>query len=100
MVAIAAIKAFGIPFPEFSQYIIFSLHFVLAKFAVAAIPGGGVLVMLPVMQAYLGLNADMLALVTALYVLFDPLITTCNVAGNSAMAIIFDKITSFRSSKS
>lgn len=94
MVAIAAMNAFGIGEPTYAQYFIFSIHFVLAKFAVAAIPGGGVLVMLPVMQNYLGLSSDMLALVTALYILFDPLITMCNVTGNAALAITFDKITS------
>jgi Na+/H+-dicarboxylate symporter len=35
----------------------------------------------------------MLGLITALYVLFDPIITACNIAGNGAMAIIFDKMT-------
>jgi Na+/H+-dicarboxylate symporter len=93
MIAIAVMISFGIEFPTLSQYILFSLFFVLAKFAVAAIPGAGVLVMIPVMQKYLGLSSDMLMLVTALYILFDPLITVCNVAGNASLAIIFDKIT-------
>lgn len=99
MIAIAVLFSFGQDSIPFSQYILFALHFVLAKFAVAAVPGGGALVMLPVMQQFLGLNSDMLALVTALYVLFDPFITACNVAGNGAFAILFDKITSvlFRS---
>ena len=96
MIAIAAMKTFGIEEPTFAQYLIFSLHFVLAKFAVAAIPGGGVLVMLPIMQNYLGLSSDMLALVTALYILFDPLITMCNVLGNGVFAIAFDKITQIK----
>jgi len=99
MIAIAAMKTFGIGEPTFIQYIIFSLHFVLAKFAVAAIPGGGVLVMLPIMQNYLGLSSDMLALVTALYILFDPLITMCNVLGNGVFAIAFDKIMSLSSNR-
>ena len=86
MLALAAIKTFGLPEPSLSQYFIFALHFILAKFAVAAIPGGGVLVMLPIMQNYLGLSSDMLAIVTAIYILFDPLITMCNVAGNSALS--------------
>lgn len=93
MVAIAVMTSFGMAAPFFGTYVIFALHFVIAKFAVAAVPGGGVLVMLPIMQNYLGLSTDMLALVTALYILFDPLITTCNVAGNGAMAIAFDKVT-------
>jgi Na+/H+-dicarboxylate symporter len=93
MIAMAAMSSFGIELPTIHQYTIFALHFVLAKFAVAAIPGGGILVMLPIMQKYLGFSSDMLALVTAIYILFDPLITTCNVCGNGALAIIFDKIT-------
>lgn len=92
MVALAVMVSFGMEMPVFGTYLMFALHFIMAKFAVAAIPGGGVLVMLPIIQQYLGLNADMLALVTAIYILFDPIITTCNVAGNSALAIIFDRI--------
>lgn len=92
MMAIAIIISFGNGMPELSKYIIFSIYFVLAKFAVAAVPGGGVLVMLPVLQKYLGFNTDMLGLITAIYILFDPVITACNVAGNGAMGILFDKI--------
>ena len=99
MMAIAVMTSFGMEFPSFSQYIGFAFQFMLMKFAVAAIPGGGVLVMLPIMQTYLGLTSDMLALVTTLYFLFDPVITSCNVAGNGAFAIIFDKITQIRFSK-
>jgi Na+/H+-dicarboxylate symporter len=91
-VALSILTSFGQPLPDFSTYLIFAAHFVIAKFAVAAVPGGGILVMLPILQAYLGLNSDMLGLITALYVLFDSFITCCNVAGNGAMAIIFDRI--------
>lgn len=100
MVALAVMVSFGEPLPNVGAYLPFALHFILAKFAVAAIPGGGVLVMLPIMQQYLGLNSDMLALVTAIYILFDPIITTCNVAGNSSLAIIFDRIVGKHSEKS
>jgi Na+/H+-dicarboxylate symporter len=94
MMALAITASFGFPLPEFSQYLVFAFYFVLAKFAVAAVPGGGILVMLPILQNYLGFSADMLGLITALYILFDPIITACNVAGNGAMALIFDKIVS------
>lgn len=92
MIALAVMTSFGMELPNAYYYLPFAFRFVLAKFAVAAVPGGGVLVMLPIMQSYLGLNSDMLALVTALYVLFDPIITSCNVTGNGAMAIIFDRL--------
>jgi Na+/H+-dicarboxylate symporter len=93
MVAIAVMHSFGAEFPGFLMYLLFAVHFVLAKFAVAAIPAGGIIVMLPILQEYLGLSADMQAIVMAVYVLFDPLITTCNVSGNGALAVIFDKLT-------
>lgn len=92
MVAIAVMQSFEMPFPHFCVYLPFAFHFVLAKFAVAGVPGGGVLVMLPILEKYLGLTSDMLAIVMALYILFDPIITTCNVAGNGALAILFDRI--------
>jgi Na+/H+-dicarboxylate symporter len=92
-VALAILFQFGREIPDIATYLTFSLHFVMAKFAVAAVPGGGILVMLPILQNYLGFNSEMLGLITAIYVLFDSLITGCNVAGNGSLAIIFDKIT-------
>jgi Na+/H+-dicarboxylate symporter len=83
--------SFGFEVPSISSYLLFAFYFVLAKFAVAAVPGGGILIMLPILQTYLGFNADMLGLITAIYVLFDSFITACNVAGNGAMAVIFDR---------
>jgi Na+/H+-dicarboxylate symporter len=99
MIAMAVMASFNMGIPNVSDYIVFAVHFVLAKFAVAAVPGGGILVMLPILQQYLGFSPEMLALVTALYVLFDPLITACNVGGNGAFAILFDKITCLKLSR-
>lgn len=93
MLALGILVSLGLPLPGCVQYFLFAVYFVLAKFAVAAIPGGGILVMLPILQAHLNFNGEMLGLITALYVLFDPIITACNVAGNGAMAIIFDRMT-------
>jgi Na+/H+-dicarboxylate symporter len=92
MVAISIISYFGLAIPSLPIYCKFAFYFMIAKFAVAAVPGGGILVALPILQNYLGFNADMLGLITALYVLFDSIITACNVAGNGAMAVIFDRI--------
>ncbi|MDR0646875.1 MAG: dicarboxylate/amino acid:cation symporter [Puniceicoccales bacterium] len=92
-VAVAILTSFGQSLPNIATYLAFAIHFVAAKFAVAAVPGGGILVMLPILQNCLGFNADMLGLITALYVLFDPFITACNVTGNGSLAIAFDKMT-------
>ncbi len=89
--AFAILKSFGSAEPTMAAYLAFSFSFVLAKFSVAAVPGGGILVMLPLLESHLGLNAQMLSLGTALYVLFDPVITTANILGNGAFALHMQK---------
>lgn len=90
--AFAVMKNFGVPDPLFSSYLIFALYFVLAKFSVAAVPGGGILVMLPILESQLGFTAEMASLITALYILFDPVITCANVCGNGGFALVLDRL--------
>jgi Na+/H+-dicarboxylate symporter len=85
--AFAVMKSFGVAEPAFASYLVFACYFVLAKFSVAAVPGGGILVMLPILEQYLGFDATMLSLITALYILFDPVITCANVLGNGGFAM-------------
>lgn len=88
--AYAVLKSFGMAEPTLLSYTIFTLYFIIAKFSVAAIPGGGIIVMLPILHTYLNFNAEMMSLITALYVLFDPVITCANVLGNGAFAKFID----------
>lgn len=90
--AYAILHSFGIPEPSFGTYLTFACYFVLAKFSVAAVPGGGILVMLPIIETYLGFNTEMLTWITALYLLFDPVITSANVLGNGGFALVVNKI--------
>lgn len=90
--AYAILKNFGFAEPSLISYLIFAGYFVFAKFSVAAIPGGGVLVMLPILETNLGFNSEMLSLITALYVLFDPIITCANVFGNGGFALVMSKL--------
>lgn len=90
--AFAILKNFDIAQPDLVTYFMFTIYFVIAKFSVAAIPGGGIIVMLPILEQYLGFNSNMLSLITALYILFDPIITSANVLGNGAFAKIIDII--------
>lgn len=87
----AVLKSFGLEEPTLLKYLQFASFFVLAKFSVAAVPGGGILVMLPILEAYLGFNSTMLSLITALYILFDPIITSANVLGNGGFAMNVSK---------
>lgn len=90
--AYAVLKNYGIEEPTLLAYLIFAGYFVLAKFSVAAIPGGGIIVMLPILENYLGLKGEMLSLITTLYILFDPIVTCANVFGNGAFAMVINKL--------
>lgn len=99
ILAFAVLKNYSIPEPSMISYLIFTGYFVLAKFSVAAIPGGGILVMLPILETYLGFNSAMLSLITALYILFDPVITCANVLGNGAFSKGIDILLGKRASE-
>jgi Na+/H+-dicarboxylate symporter len=90
--AYTILKSYGMAEPSLLSYLIFACYFVIAKFSVAAVPGGGIIMMLPILEHYLGFNAEMLSLITALYILFDPIITCANVLGNGAFAQMFDRL--------
>jgi len=77
--------------PDLLLWMKFSLVFVLARFATAAILGGAVFIMIPIYESYLGFNAEMVAIILALNVVLDPIITSCNVMGNGALARVFEK---------
>lgn len=92
IMAMAFLLTFGVPFPSFESFIFFGLSFALAQFAVAAVPGGGILIMIPLMEKYLGFTPEMASVITALYVLFDAPLTATNIMGNSVYAIFLNKI--------
>lgn len=75
-----------------TDYVTFLLYFLLFKFAMVAVPAGGIMVMLPILEKYLKFSPEMLSLITALYVVFDPIITSANVMGNGAFTMMFTKL--------
>lgn len=99
ILAYAILKNYAIAEPLFLDYVIFIFYFIVAKFSVAGIPGGGIIVMLPILEAYLGFNSEMMSLITALYILFDPVNTCVNVFGNGAFAKMIDNVVYYLSKK-
>ncbi len=89
--AIAILISFGYPLPTMPEFFLFIAFFVMARFAVAGVAGGGILVALPILEKYLGFNGEMLSLITALYILFDPLMTPVNVLGHGTFAHLFER---------
>ncbi len=92
MMAIAVMTSFGFVMPDYSTYFTFVIYFILAKFTIAAVPAGGIIVMIPIMEKYLGFSPEMSCVMTAIYVLLDPFNTSANVLGNGAFAILFSRI--------
>ena len=92
ILAMAVMASLGMPLPDPGTFFIFSCYFVLAKFAVAAVPAGGVIVMIPILQTHLGFTAEMSTLILALYMLFDAFITATNVLCNGAFAMGFARV--------
>lgn len=92
ILAYAVLKTYGAPDPTFMSYAVFACYFFLARFSVAALPGGGILVIYPLLTTYFGFNDEMLSLITALYILFDPMSTAGNILGDGAMAQAIDSL--------
>lgn len=81
--------------PDLMTWIVFSNVFVLARFATAAVLGGAIFIMLPIYENYLNFNPEMIAIILALNVVLDPLITSCNVMANGALCRVFEKVWTF-----
>lgn len=92
MIAMTLLSIFGMPWPGFVAFIPFALAFSIAKLSCVGIPGASVLVVLPVLQNYLGFTPEMLSILTTIYVLQDPFGTAANVMGNGAFALIIRKV--------
>jgi Na+/H+-dicarboxylate symporter len=92
LLGMAILVLSGQPLPDLNSYLIFTAYFCIAKFSTAAIPGGGVIVLLPTLQEHLGLTTEMTSLVATLYILQDCLFTGSNVMANGAFAMICHRV--------
>jgi Na+/H+-dicarboxylate symporter len=95
LTALSLLVMSGQPMPDIHTYLSFVLYYCLAKFSAAGVPGGGVIVILPVIQAHLGLNETMTSLLATIYILKDPILTATNVMGNGAFALLSRKAVNF-----
>ncbi|MBX9830940.1 dicarboxylate/amino acid:cation symporter [Candidatus Babeliales bacterium] len=78
--------------PSFTQYFVFILYFGISMFAVSGIPGGGIIVMIPILKSVLGFTPSMISLITALYLLLDSFGTAANVMGDGALIMVINRI--------
>ena len=78
----------GHPLPSLESFALFVVFFCLAKFSATAVPGGGIIVILPILQSQLGFTPEMSSIIIMLDILQDAILTSANVMGNGAFAII------------
>jgi Na+/H+-dicarboxylate symporter len=92
IIGLALMASFGYGIPGAGQYLTFTLYGVIAKFAAAGIPGGSVLILLPIFEQVFGFTPQMLTAITAVYLLFDPIATSSNVFGHGMFALLFEAV--------
>lgn len=92
IMAISCLLTFDMPFPDFQSFVFFGLSFALAQFAVSAVPSGGIFIMIPLMEKFLGFTPEMISLITTLNILLDPPVTATSIFGNSALAIFLNNL--------
>jgi Na+/H+-dicarboxylate symporter len=78
--------------PDISMWLTFSVIFTIARFSTAAVIGGAIFVMLPIYETYLNFTPEMIAIILALNVILDPLVTATNVVSNGALCRIFERV--------
>jgi Na+/H+-dicarboxylate symporter len=96
ILSLTTILAFGHALPTFYEFFEFGLIYALAKFAVAAVPGGAIIVVTPLLESYFHFSGEMIGIITAIYMLFDPFGTATNVTGNGFFPIAFSKLYDFK----
>ena len=92
ILAMTTIFLFTGTIPTFTTFAIFVIYFCLTMLAVSGVPGGGIIVMIPILKTILGFSDGMISVITTLYLLQDAFGTAANVMGDGALIIIVNKI--------
>ena len=92
LTSLALLVMSGTPLPSFTAFLAYVGAYVVTKFSGSGVPGGGMIILLPVVEKHLGLSSELCSLVATLYILQDSLMTASNVAGNGALAMIANKL--------
>ncbi|QDY46099.1 dicarboxylate/amino acid:cation symporter [Planococcus glaciei] len=79
--------------PSFSSYLPFIFMLGVTMIAAPGVPGGAVMAAIGLLEAMLGFDPTMVALMIALYLAQDSFGTAANVTGDGALAMIVDRFT-------
>ena len=78
--------------PTMGTYFVFICYFCMAMLATSGVPGGGIIVILPILKSIFGFTPEMISIITALYLLQDSFGTACNVFGDGALTMIANNV--------
>ena len=78
--------------PSFIDYTVFIMYFCVTMFASSGIPGGAILVMIPILISHLGFTTDMITIITTLFLMLDSFGTAANVMGDGALVVIVQRL--------
>ena len=92
IMSLMVLLAFNHPMPSIWQFITFGMFFVLNKFAGGGLPGGSIMITIPILQNYFGYDDIMVAFIIAFYGIMDPIATSGSVAGNNFFVVVLKKI--------
>lgn len=91
VIILSCISLYGLPIPSFAEFLPFAFYFVVMMFAVVGVPGGSIFTIAPLIEYYLGVGPEAIALITALVLLFDPIDTSFNITANAILAKFFER---------
>lgn len=92
LLAMVTVMLFLGTFPDLFTYMKFVVMFCSAMLAVSGIPGGGIIVMIPILVSQFCFNEQMVSIIITLYLLLDSFGTAANVMGDGALAIVSNKL--------
>jgi len=91
----ALLPMYGRSLPDGFGVLLFLMHFVVNRFAAVGIPGGALMLMLPLYERYLSAPPHLLGLMIVLNAILDPVVAASNVFGNGALVVLFERAHSF-----
>ncbi len=92
MFALMTMLIFTGSLPSLLSFSWFIFYFCMAMFAISGVPGGGIIVILPLLRSILGFDPAMEGIIHTLYLLQDSFGTAANVMSDGGLIIILNKI--------
>lgn len=92
ILAVVTLYLFQGNIPAFSSFLKFMLYYSTTMLAASGIPGGGIMVTIPILKSILGCSDAMISIMITLHLLQDGFGTGGNVMGDGAIMIMINNI--------